>query len=388
MEIHDASTLLMPVPDSGDGVKVARLYPTDTGRAGGGLLAVDLWELDPGASTPLHRHAEEHVLFVISGTGELRGSAPGSGGVSALLRAGSVAHIAPDEPHTLRNTGGDKLRVVVSTPLLVWSVRAPGRSERADRALEREDEGKEKGGAAGILREPSGVSATPVSPVTPVTPVTPVAPNVPAVASGADTTGEDGPESQPLPDISKLVRRASEIQSAPRAERERRRAAPGEPATAQAGPQAGQQEPAVEEEEGPGNMLELLVVFDGGSRGNPGQGYGSFLVQSPERGRRPVVRRLEFGDNYTNNQAEYDTLIACLNYIIERLTATGRSPSQVLLDIRNDSELVVNQLLGTYKVKDASMKRRHQQAMELLEQFADWRIEWQPRDETVRLLGH
>ncbi len=135
-------------------------------------------------------------------------------------------------------------------------------------------------------------------------------------------------------------------------------------------------------------MLELLVVFDGGSRGNPGQGYGSFLVQSPERGRRPVVRRLEFGDNYTNNQAEYDTLIACLNYIIERLTATGRSPSQVLLDIRNDSELVVNQLLGTYKVKDASMKRRHQQAMELLEQFADWRIEWQPRDETVRLLGH
>jgi ribonuclease HI len=163
---------------------------------------------------------------------------------------------------------------------------------------------------------------------------------------------------------------------------------PGEHAAAQAGPQAGQQEqaPDMEEEEGPGNMLELLVVFDGGSRGNPGQGYGSFLVQSP--GRRPVIRRLEFGDNYTNNQAEYDTLIACLNYIIERLTATGRSPSQVLLDIRNDSELVVNQLLGTYKVKDASMKKRYQQAMELLEQFADWRIEWQPRDETVRLLGH
>jgi ribonuclease HI/mannose-6-phosphate isomerase-like protein (cupin superfamily) len=385
MEIHDATTLLTKMPGAGRGVSTARLHPIGQGPAGGGLLAVDLWELDPGASTPVHEHAEEHVLFVIAGTGELRGSAPGDRGVAVLLRPNSVAYITPYEPHTLRNTGSDKLRVLVSTPMLVWSQRALGREWEQERptmpgqvqatspaprpaqehAARQAEAGAETGVGTGAETHAGVLS------------------EAPAGAGGGGEHKVESVEGEPLPDISKLVRRASEIQPVPR---ERRRPAPEEPIAGQAGSQAGQQEPAVEEEEGPGSMLELLVVFDGGSRGNPGQGYGSFLVQSP--GRRPVIRRLEFGDNYTNNQAEYDTLIACLNYIIERLTATGRSPSQVLLDIRTDSELVVNQLLGTYKVKDASMKKRYQQAMELLEQFADWRIEWQPRDETVRLLGH
>ena len=133
-------------------------------------------------------------------------------------------------------------------------------------------------------------------------------------------------------------------------------------------------------------LMELAVVFDGGSRGNPGQGYGSYLVQSP--GRKPVIKRVEFGDNYTNNQAEYDTLLACLEYIIERLTATNRTPAQVALDIKSDSDLLVNQLQGNYKVKDAGLRQRHTKAMELLEQFGAWLITWHPREESVRLLGH
>ena len=46
-------------------------------------------------------------------------------------------------------------------------------------------------------------------------------------------------------------------------------------------------------------------------------------------------------------------LIAALDYIISRLESTNRSPDQVQLDIRGDSDLVVNQLNGVYKVKDA-----------------------------------
>src|SRR5205823_7579556 len=141
-----------------------------------------------------------------------------------------------------------------------------------------------------------------------------------------------------------------------------------------------------DEEGGASSQMELQIVFDGGSRGNPGQGYGSFMVQSPNR--KPVVKRLEFGDNYTNNQAEYDSLIEALKYIIERLEATNRSPDQMELDIKSDSDLVVNQLLGVYKVKDAGLRARHAQAVDLLERFAAWMINWQPRTETVRLLGH
>jgi ribonuclease HI len=133
--------------------------------------------------------------------------------------------------------------------------------------------------------------------------------------------------------------------------------------------------------------MELQIVFDGGSRGNPGQGYGSFIVQQ-SGGRPSRPRRLEFGDNYTNNQAEYDTMIGALQYIIDRLTTTGRTPQQVQLDIRTDSDLVVNQILGNFKVKDAGLRKRHDQAIDLLSQFADWSISWHPRDESVRLLGH
>jgi ribonuclease HI len=109
-------------------------------------------------------------------------------------------------------------------------------------------------------------------------------------------------------------------------------------------------------------------------------------VQSP--GRKPVVKRVEFGPNYTNNQAEYDSLIASLQYIIERLTATNRSPDGVALDIKTDSDLVANQLQGNFKVKDAGLRARHTQAMDLLDRFGAWQIEWQPREETVKLLGH
>jgi ribonuclease HI len=145
-------------------------------------------------------------------------------------------------------------------------------------------------------------------------------------------------------------------------------------------------EPAEEDEDTSRDLMELSVVFDGGSRGNPGQGYGSYLVQSP--GRKPVIKRVEFGSNYTNNQAEYESLISCLQYIVERLTATNRTPDVVALDIKTDSEIVANQLQGNYKVKDAGLRSRHAQATELLDQFGAWQIEWQPREETERLLGH
>jgi hypothetical protein len=49
---------------------------------------------------------------------------------------------------------------------------------------------------------------------------------------------------------------------------------------------------------------------------------------------------------------------------------------------------VANQLMGSYKVKDAGLRTRHKQATDLLERFAAWIIQWQPREETVKLLGH
>ena len=179
------------------------------------------------------------------------------------------------------------------------------------------------------------------------------------------------------------MKRGSDIAAGPRPERKRPAPEP-EPEPAEAEGEEGAEEE--EEQDEHHGLMELLVVFDGGSRGNPGQGYGSYLVQSP--GRKPVIKQVEFGGNYTNNQAEYESLIACLQYIIERLTVTNRKPEQVALDIKSDSDLLVNQLQGTYKVKDAGLRQRHARAEELLAQFGEWMITWHPREESVRLLGH
>src|SRR5207237_10142147 len=183
-----------------------------------------------------------------------------------------------------------------------------------------------------------------------------------AAAQEVRASDEDAGDAAPTVDISSLMKRGSDISAG--AKPERRRPAP-EPE-----PEPVEEPQHIEEEAAQESLMELAIVFDGGSRGNPGQGYGSFMVQSPNR--KPVIKRLEFGDNYTNNQAEYDSLIEALKYIIERLEATNRSPEQVQLDIKSDSDLVVNQLLGVYKVKDAGLRARHTQAMDLLERFAAW----------------
>jgi ribonuclease HI len=193
--------------------------------------------------------------------------------------------------------------------------------------------------------------------------------------------GEETPAAA-LPDISSLMKRGTDVSVKPRSEQRKPKPEP----EAAPEPEAPAEEQPEEEAAEQSNLMELQVVFDGGSRGNPGEGYGSFLVQAP--GRKPVIKQLEFGDNYTNNQAEYESLIGSLKYIIERLNTTGRTPDQVQLDIKTDSDLVVNQILGNFKVKDAGLRKRHEQATDLLGQFADWAISWHPRDESVKLLGH
>ncbi|MFZ1755817.1 MAG: hypothetical protein WAU10_18840, partial [Caldilineaceae bacterium] len=73
----------------------------------------------------------------------------------------------------------------------------------------------------------------------------------------------------------------------------------------------------------PGQAPEqpIRVIFDGGSKGNPGLGYGSYALEWPGFPRQLV--RLKFGDRVTNNEAEYDTLIAALEAIVKRLRESG-----------------------------------------------------------------
>lgn len=129
------------------------------------------------------------------------------------------------------------------------------------------------------------------------------------------------------------------------------------------------------------------IVFDGGSLGNPGRAYGSFRIASPEPGTTPVSGRREFGLG-TNNEAEYWTLIAALQETLRLIESRKLSPEQLDLEVRGDSRLVLEQLRGKWRARDARMRDLRDLARAMLDRFHTARLVHQPRARTVRTLGH
>jgi ribonuclease HI len=137
----------------------------------------------------------------------------------------------------------------------------------------------------------------------------------------------------------------------------------------------------------PSQAPDYILTFDGGSRGNPGLGYGSYAIQRVQD-KAQRVERLEFGDGYTNNEAEYDTLIAALQDLIGRIEKAGRQPGEIALQVRGDSALVINQLTGKWQARELRMKERRGRCLRLLRRFGAVDLRHQPRAESVRVLGH
>lgn len=105
----------------------------------------------------------------------------------------------------------------------------------------------------------------------------------------------------------------------------------------------------------------LIAHSDGGARGNPGPaGYG--VVIQDESGRK-VAQLSEYLGHQTNNFAEYQGLIAALEYSLQH--------GPKALKLISDSELLVRQIKGIYKVKNATLQDLHGRAKELIAQL-DW----------------
>jgi len=105
----------------------------------------------------------------------------------------------------------------------------------------------------------------------------------------------------------------------------------------------------------------LIAHSDGGARGNPGPaGYG--VVIKDESGRK-VAALSEYLGHQTNNFAEYQGLIAALEYAIKH--------GPKALKLISDSELLVRQIKGIYKVKNAVLQDLHGRAKELIAQM-EW----------------
>src|SRR3989442_6613123 len=100
---------------------------------------------------------------------------------------------------------------------------------------------------------------------------------------------------------------------------------------------------------------------DGGARGNPGPaGYGLVI---PDGGGRKIAALSQYLGHQTNNFAEYQGLIAALEYAIQH--------GHKALKLISDSELLVRQVKGIYKVKKPPLRDLHARAKQIIAQL-DW----------------
>ncbi len=134
-------------------------------------------------------------------------------------------------------------------------------------------------------------------------------------------------------------------------------------------------------------VADYTIIFDGGSIGNPGPGYGSFAISAAGQ-TKPQIVRLQFGGVVSSNEAEYDTLVAALEHLIATLRQAGREPCDCTVEIRGDSRLVMEQLSGQWKAHNGRMKARRDWTLALLAQFRGFTLIQQPREQSVKLLGH
>lgn len=105
----------------------------------------------------------------------------------------------------------------------------------------------------------------------------------------------------------------------------------------------------------------LIAHSDGGARGNPGpSGYG--VVIQNESGHK-VGALSEYLGHQTNNFAEYQGLIAALEFALQH--------GPKALKLISDSELLVRQIKGIYKVKNPTLQDLHARAKQLIAQL-DW----------------
>jgi ribonuclease HI len=117
----------------------------------------------------------------------------------------------------------------------------------------------------------------------------------------------------------------------------------------------------------------LVVNVDGGARGNPGPAAVAAVVATPDG--EVVQSRGELIGRATNNVAEYRALL--LGIELARALGAGE------VDLVGDSELVVKQVKGEYRVKDQGLRPLHAEVRQALEGFERWSIRHVRREQNA-----
>jgi len=115
---------------------------------------------------------------------------------------------------------------------------------------------------------------------------------------------------------------------------------------------------------GAGKARSVIVHTDGACRGNPGRSGAGVVIQSEDG--REIARISRYLGEMTNNMAEYTALLIALK--------EARGAGAGTITVKSDSELLVRQINGAYKVKNEVLRIMHQSAMDLLRGFKRWKV--------------
>lgn len=118
------------------------------------------------------------------------------------------------------------------------------------------------------------------------------------------------------------------------------------------------------------NSKKIIIYTDGGARGNPGPAAIGVLV-----GNKGYSEKI---GNTTNNIAEYKAVVFALKKAKHLLG--GKKTKETEIEIRSDSELLVNQVNGEYKIKDKNLQPLFIEIWNLKQDFKNVAFEYIPRE--------
>jgi ribonuclease HI len=118
-------------------------------------------------------------------------------------------------------------------------------------------------------------------------------------------------------------------------------------------------------------MSKIVVYTDGGARGNPGPAGAGVVIQKDGATIAEVKQYL--GEMRTNNWAEYEAVVIALGKLLEMNLRDSA------LEFRLDSQLVVEQLKGNWKIKEPGLKQQAAEVRGLLKDFGSVTFTYVPR---------
>lgn len=120
-------------------------------------------------------------------------------------------------------------------------------------------------------------------------------------------------------------------------------------------------------------MRRVVLRTDGAARGNPGPAGAGYVIETPSG--TPIDEGHAYLGRLTNNQAEYEALLLGLE-------AVDPDPGTEVV-VYSDSELLVRQLNGEYRVKSPGLRERYRRVRRYLERAGAFVVRHVPREENA-----